>query len=309
MAPEATWPAARSMRAEAATAQSASAASDTKVGQKLLPIAIFSTKRWLGNGRTRAFVVHSVRRYLVQSVENRRPFRLRPTRQCPPQKPPPRACPSPDARRRILRLKTARRRWSPIPVPSRGATGPANRARAAIRPRRVSATTPVRRDAPWHRRRPTCVAATGGVANVTTTHTTVVTPTVHSKIVVLATAWPDLSRDEKSERYCERRKHRAHLAPGIDAPPKPSQQINQARAGTDRKQEVERVFGGDEKQREPDARGHQQHRDDAPRQDEIALARFRVARSAGRNRERGTTCPNSDAFRSSSGTRRKVRQP
>ncbi len=73
------------------------------------------------------------------------------------------------------------------------------------------------------------------------------------QIVVNATEYSTVSANgngcplffivKKMTEMVKRAHHRDDLAPGIDAPPEPAQQVEQARAGADRNQDFERVLG------------------------------------------------------------------
>ena len=85
------------------------------------------------------------------------------------------------------------------------------------------------------------------MSSVTVTQTTVVTATVTRSGTGSAYRMTDLLRDEEAERDEERRRHRRDLAPRVDAPPEPAQQVDQSRSGADGEQELERLARGRER--------------------------------------------------------------
>ena len=88
-----------------------------------------------------------------------------------------------------------------------------------------------------------------------------------------------LARSKEAERHQERARHRRDLAPGVDAPPEPPQQIDQPGAGADRENQVEALARRLERERQERRADHEQRRHEPPDEDVVALGRARTQES------------------------------
>src|SRR5581483_7882019 len=77
--------------------------------------------------------------------------------------------------------------------------------------------------------------------------------------------------DEKHDRDDEGADHGDDLAPGVDAPPEPAQQVEQAGAGADLQDQVEAALRGLEEEDEGGGEDEEEDGGDAPGEDVVAL--------------------------------------
>ena len=105
-----------------------------------------------------------------------------------------------------------------------------------------SASSPDPPAGPSCRTRSSTARSVCGPSHAVATQHTVVTAIVMSSAACVLTPAPLLASDQQHDRHDERADHRDDLAPGVDAPPEPAHQIEQAGARADLQDDVEGVL-------------------------------------------------------------------
>ena len=85
-----------------------------------------------------------------------------------------------------------------------------------------------------------------------------------------------LLRDEEPNRNDERAGHRRDLAPRIDAPPEPAQEVDESRSRADRHQQIEALLRGVENERHAGGGEHEQTSEHAADEHIVSFARLRT---------------------------------